>query len=132
MKLFKKISAALILAALMLFPLGIVQAQEVIDPELCRRNPDSTLCKSNSVPQDPGNNSLYGPNGVLTRVARLLSVVVGVAAVIMIIIGGLRYILASGDPTNIQGAKNTILYAIIGLLVALLAQGIISFVLVRV
>jgi hypothetical protein len=49
----------------------------------------------------------------------------------MIIVGGFQYVMASGDPGNITNAKNTILYAIIGLLVAVLAQGIISFVLVR-
>lgn len=119
-------------AVVLALPFQSVGAQEVIDPELCRQNPDSTLCKSNAEPQDPNNNSLFGPNGVLTKAARLLAVVVGVVAVIMIIIGGFQYIIASGDPSNIQNAKNTVFYAIIGLLVAALAQSIISFVLVRI
>lgn len=113
-------------------PTALVSGQEVIDPELCRQNPDATLCQANNQQQTRSNNSIYGPDGILTRVAQLLAIVVGVAAVIMIIIGGLQYVLASGDPSNVQNAKNTVFYAIVGLLVAALAQGIISFVLVRI
>jgi hypothetical protein len=90
----------------------------------------SVLCGDNT-PQTFDDNRIFGPNGIMTKAARLLAMVVGVAAVIMIIVGGFQYVLASGDPSNITNAKNTILYAIIGLLVALLAQAIISFVLVR-
>ena len=132
MKLLKTLGlTAALLAVFNLFP-AFVSAQEVIDPELCRQNPNATLCEANRDPQDRNNNSLFGPSGVLTKAAQLLAVVVGVAAVIMIIIGGLQYVLASGDPSNIQNAKNTIFYAIVGLLVAALAQGIIAFVLKRI
>jgi hypothetical protein len=56
-------------------------------------------------------------------------VIVGVAAVIMIIIGGFRYITSSGDSASVNSAKNTILYAIIGLVIVALAQVIVRFVL---
>lgn len=62
----------------------------------------------------------------------LLSIVVGVIAVIMIIVGGLKYIMSSGDSNNINSAKNTILYAIIGLVVVAFAQIIVKFVLNKV
>ena len=58
--------------------------------------------------------------------------VVGVIAVIMIIIGGLRYITSGGDSNNTKGAKDTILYAIIGLVVVAMAQVIVKFVLNKV
>ncbi len=110
-------------------PVRSAVAQEnVLDP-ICRTTPDATACKDNQVTQEPTNNSLFGPNGILTRAARLVMIVVGVTAVIMIIIGGIQYVMSSGDPTNVTNAKNTILYAIIGLVVALMAQGIITFVL---
>lgn len=72
-----------------------------------------------------------GPSvqSIIATVIRILSIVVGVIAVIMIIIGGLRYITANGDSNSINAAKNTILYAIIGLVVAAMAQIIVSFVL---
>lgn len=66
------------------------------------------------------------------KVVNILSLVVGIAAVIMIIIGGLKYILSSGDSSNVNSAKNTILYAIVGLVVVLLAQVIVRFVINRV
>ena len=57
--------------------------------------------------------------------------IVGVVAVIMIIIGGLKYITSSGDSNNVSSAKNTILYAIIGLVVVVLAQVIVRFVVTK-
>lgn len=59
----------------------------------------------------------------------LFSIVVGIIAVIMIIIGGVKYITSGGDSGNVTGAKNTILYAIIGLVVVALSQIIVQFVL---
>lgn len=61
----------------------------------------------------------------------VLSIIVGIAAVIMIIIGGFKYIISSGDSSNITSAKNTILYAIIGLVIVALAQIIVTYVLNR-
>jgi multisubunit Na+/H+ antiporter MnhB subunit len=55
--------------------------------------------------------------------------VLGAIAVIMIVIGGIRYTLSNGESAAITGAKNTILYAVIGLVVALLAYAIVNFVL---
>ena len=46
----------------------------------------------------------------------------------MIIIGGFRYVTSQGDQTQMQSAKNTILYAVIGLIVAIAAYAIVSFV----
>jgi uncharacterized membrane protein YidH (DUF202 family) len=66
---------------------------------------------------------------VLKTAIDLISILVGVAAVIMIMIGGFKYVTSQGDSGNIQSAKNTILYAIIGLVVVALAQVIVAFVL---
>lgn len=67
-------------------------------------------------------------NSTIKLVVSILSFIVGVAAVIMIIIGGFKYITSSGDSNNIASAKNTILYAIIGLVVAVLAQVLVRFI----
>ncbi len=53
-------------------------------------------------------------------------------AVIMIIVGGLRYITSGGSDTSVTSAKNTILYAIIGLIIVALAQIMVRFVLSKV
>ncbi len=71
-------------------------------------------------------------NEIIALVINIFSVIVGVAAVIMIIVGGLRYIISGGDSGNVTSAKNTILYAIIGLVVVALAQFIVRFVLGKV
>jgi hypothetical protein len=66
---------------------------------------------------------------LLTKAINIFSVIVGVIAVIMIIVGGLKYITSGGESSNVSGAKNTIIYAIIGLVVVALAQFIVRFVL---
>lgn len=68
-------------------------------------------------------------NHLITVIVNVLSVVVGVIAVIMIIIAGLRYITSGGKQESVTSAKNTILYAVIGLVIVALAQLIVHFVL---
>ena len=53
---------------------------------------------------------------------------VGAISVIMLIIGGLRYVLSSGNASAVEGAKNTILYALIGIVVAALSFAMVRFV----
>ncbi len=71
-------------------------------------------------------------NSIITLVINIFSLVVGVISVIMIIIGGLKYITSGGESSNVTSAKNTILYAIVGLVIVALAQFIVRFVLSRV
>lgn len=75
-----------------------------------------------------------GPAAVSTQTAvqnviNILLYIVGISAVIVIIVGGLRYVLSGGDPKNTAAAKDTIMYAAIGLAVSLLAYAIVNFVL---
>lgn len=71
-------------------------------------------------------------NTLLTKIINIISVIVGVVAVIMIIFGGFKYITSGGSPDKVTGAKNTILYGIIGLIIVALAQVIVKFVLKQV
>lgn len=72
---------------------------------------------------------LIGQNGIIHRFTSIALYAIGAISVIMIIWGGLRYITSGGDNKKITDAKNTILYAIIGLIIAVLAYAIIQFVL---
>lgn len=72
-----------------------------------------------------------GFNDIIITIINILSVVVGAISVIMIIVGGLRYIISAGDSNGVQGAKNTILYALVGLVIVLFSQVIVRFVLVQ-
>ena len=65
---------------------------------------------------------------IFGKIANSLTFIVGAVAVIMIIIGGLRYVLANGDAKAAAEAKNTIMYAVIGVVVAIAAYAIVSFV----
>lgn len=70
-------------------------------------------------------------NGLLARVINIFSLIVGVIAVVMIIVGGLRYITSGGDSNKVGAAKTTIIYALVGLVVVALAQLIVHFVLTQ-
>lgn len=73
-------------------------------------------------------SQLVGDGGVFNRITSILLFVVGAVAVVMLIFGGIRYIVSGGDQANVTAAKNTILYAIIGIIIALLAYAAVKFV----
>jgi len=96
-------------------------------------DPNQQLCQLNGA-----SNSAYctppplsGPEEIITKITNIVLFITGIAAVIAIIFGGIQYILSDGDSAKINAAKNTILYAVIGLVVALLAKVIVSFVVRR-
>ncbi len=94
-------------------------------------------CQGIALSQNPADNdctatSASGLNNVLKVAINGFSLAVGIIAVIMVIVGGLKYVTSSGDSANVNSAKNTILYAIIGLAVVALAQFILHFVIGRV
>lgn len=69
---------------------------------------------------------------ILTTVLNILSFVVGVVAVIMIIIGGIRFVTSQGESSSTALARNTIIYATVGLVIAVVAQVLVHFVIGRV
>jgi len=68
-------------------------------------------------------------NNAVKQTINILSIIVGIAAVIVIIISGLRFITASGDAASVATARNGIIYAVVGLVIVALAQAIVHFVL---
>ncbi len=92
------------------------------DPEV----KDSAVCQSKNN-SDP--SPIYGPNGILTKAANLIAAVGGIIAVVMIMLGGLKMITSSGDSKKLSDAKNTIIYASVGIVVIVLARVIIEFIL---
>jgi len=71
---------------------------------------------------------LFGPSGTFNTITNVLLFAVGALSVIMLIIGGIRYVVSGGDSTAVQSAKNTILYAVVGIVICLLAYAVVSFV----
>lgn len=81
---------------------------------------DSKVCKESKT------ESINDP---VQSVVGLLLFAIGTISVIMIIVGGIRYVISNGEAARIKSAKDTILYAVIGLIVSLLAYAIVNFVL---
>ena len=79
--------------------------------------------RANGMPAD-----LIGTSGVFTKITNTVLFAVGIISVIMLIVGGLRYIISGGDSKKVTDAKNTIMYAIIGLIIAILSFAIVNFV----
>jgi hypothetical protein len=68
-------------------------------------------------------------SSLVATIINIMSLIVGVAAVIMLIVAGIRYVTSGGDSNTISEAKNTIIYALVGLVVAGAAQLLVQFVL---
>ena len=79
---------------------------------------------------NPGvtNKGLFEQDGIFQTIAKVLIFLVGAIAVLFLIIGGLRYVVSNGDAKNVEAAKNTILYAIVGIIVAVLSYAAVTFV----
>lgn len=74
------------------------------------------------------STSLFGDGGIFTTIVNIMLFLIGAVAVIMLIIGGIRYVISGGKQEEVTAAKNTILYAVIGIIVAVLAFAIVNFV----
>ena len=72
-----------------------------------------------------------GVTSFVRTIVKILSIVVGIAAVIMIIVSGMKYITSGGDSGKVSSAKSTLIYAIIGLIIAALAQFLVHYVLTQ-
>ena len=109
-----------IIAGLIVFTAPATQA---INPfgTACDANSSATLCASK------GDSAM----SLVHKIINLLIYAVGIIAVIMIVIGGLRYTVSSGDQAGVTTAKNTVMYAVIGLVVAVLSYAVVNLVITR-
>lgn len=73
-------------------------------------------------------SDLFGSAGIFTTITNVMLFLIGAISVIMLIIGGLRYVVSGGEQAAITSAKNTILYAVVGIIVAILAYAVVAFV----
>ena len=82
----------------------------------------------NSVNTGNGPTNLTGTGGAFTTIVNVLLFIIGAVSVIMLIYGGIRYTTSGGNANSVTAAKNTIMYAIIGLVIAIFAFAIVNFV----
>ena len=108
-----------------------VDAQtNVITNQLCNgNNLDAAACQEDAEGRRGGN--LLADGGIFDNVLQTIVYILGGVSVITLVIAGFRFMFTGGDPQAIAGARNMILYAIIGIVVAIFAQGIVTFVITR-
>lgn len=82
-----------------------------------------------AVSEDNRTTKIFSEDGIFKTVVNTLLFLVGAISVIMLIVGGIRYIVSAGDQNQVTAAKNTILYAIVGIIVAVLSWAIVNWVL---
>jgi hypothetical protein len=123
---FAGLAVSLLMVAGMAAPALAQSAQQQINNGLCT-GANLQFTENPGACNTATNDATASINRIVHTIVNLLSAVVGIVAVIMIIVGGFRYITSGGNDTSVTAAKNTILYAIIGLVVVALAQVLVRF-----
>ncbi len=120
-------------AGLLVVPLAMLSVAAISVPASAAPNSECPT-NANDLTLDQGAKCAKGNSqdasltNVFQTVTNILLFLVGAVAVIMLVIGGLRYVTSNGDQNAVTGAKNTIMYAIIGIVVAFLAYAAVGFV----
>lgn len=128
-KLTKKAIASLVVGTALAFvavvsPLAAPMVGAACDTEDVSISGGVNCAQGNST-----SVTLFGDDSLFTTIINVMLFIIGAISVVMIIIGGIRYAVSSGNSTSVTGAKNTILYAVVGLIVAFLAFAIVNWVL---
>ena len=103
---------------------GVASASAACDTTNLSISAGASCARGNQQPA----NLFNGDSSIFSRVTDILLFLVGAISVIMLILGGIRYVISGGDQAQVTAAKNTILYAIIGIVVAFLAYAAVNFV----
>ncbi len=116
-----------------LLVLGIAGASlPLIQPAFAVVNPQEQACIGTggtwTGSECTGNTATDDLPTIIQTIINVILFIIGAAAVIMIIIGGITYTTSGGDAAAVKKAKDTILYAVIGLVVAFLAFAIVNWV----
>ncbi|MDB5163817.1 MAG: rane protein [Candidatus Saccharibacteria bacterium] len=125
------ITAFLSVLVLSVLGLGVGQRVWAVDVLTECSNPhisNSTVCQDKQNANSQGN-PIYGRNGVLTKAINIIAFIVGIIAILVIIISGLRFVLGQGDPNTISGAQRALIYSLVGLAIAAMARTIVALVL---
>jgi cytochrome bd-type quinol oxidase subunit 2 len=119
----KQLLSALVFVPVFAFAVGAAWIALPADGAVALSAKDGAEAAKTDEQQDVDTNSLF------KDVTNTLLYIIGGVSVIMIVFGGFRYIISNGDSNQVTAAKNTILYAVVGLVVALVAYAIVNFVL---
>lgn len=93
---------------------------------------NTPVCQDSRDQQSANNNALFGPSGIITIIIKVLGIVVGFLAIIMIIAAGLKMILSGGDAADLKEARASLAHSLAALAVAVLAEAIVGFILSKI
>ena len=123
---FFKLFVLTVMPSFLLF--SPVMAVDVLDKTCTEANvSNSSFC--DNVKSEASKNRILGPDGIITKATQFLVFLTGAISLIMVLIGGFRYVASAGDANATKAGKETILYALIGLAIVIFAQIVVSFVL---
>jgi hypothetical protein len=123
----KKLAVILLTAFISLFMLGAVRGTVMADAAADVCGGIGTVVDAIGVPDCAEPKGTGSVQKAISTAINLLSWVVGIAAVMVIIFGGFRYVTSGGDSNKVSSAKNAILFAVVGLIVVAMAQVIVRF-----
>jgi len=130
MQRLRRILTIIAAAAILLVPSVPVFAADVFEGPCTINGADSSaICRDKA---GGSTNPITGGSGILTKAVHVIAIVAGAAAIIMIILSGLRYVLSEGDPAKATQARNGLIYALVGLVVIIVAQTLVVFVLTKI
>ena len=125
MKLSEKVKTLLFAGVLVVAGVGLAAL-----PAFAANTPSSVSNGLNAAVNGSGlSNKSVSVDSVAKNVVNALLYIIGILAVIMIIVGGVMYTTSAGDQAKVTKAKNIIIYGLVGLVIAILAYAIVSFVL---
>lgn len=126
--IIKRISQGLLLVPALLLVLSAVVSPVAVSAQGSNITDSGIQGGVDSAQGSDQPSELFGDGGIFETVTNILLFIIGAIAVIMLIIGGIRYVVSGGDQSAVTAAKNTILYAIVGIVVAILAYAAVNFV----
>lgn len=121
-KLFTALIASVALLTVFVAPVKAVDVFENCTGETA----NTSICRA------AREDKLFGPGSIWNNILNTFTFIIGAVAVLMLIIGGFRYVTSNGDAQQVTSAKNTILYAVVGIVLAVMANAIVNFVLTNI
>lgn len=131
--MLRKLIITISLMTTTLIPVAASAASVDILDDVCNKQPTAAACEDRVGNSKNNNqNPIYGPDGIITKIVNVISIIVAIAAVISIIVAGIKFITSGSDPQQVTQARELVIYAIVGLIVAAFAQIMVRYVLANV
>jgi hypothetical protein len=98
--------------------------------DVCRgKASTSAVCLDRN---NTANNPLTGPNGLFVKITNLVALAAGIAAIIIIVLSGLRFVTSGGGSEDVAGARRALIYSVVGLVVIVIARTLVVFIIERI